>query len=54
LGSCFAVTRYSFVNAVAKDAITGIINVVQGHLPDFIVNVEATTHPRGRAWSSAV
>jgi phosphoglycerate dehydrogenase-like enzyme len=44
----------SFVNAVAKDAITGIINVVQGRLPDFVVNFEATTHPRVRAWSSAM
>ena len=42
-----------FVDAVAKDAITGIINVVQGRLPDFVVNFEATTHPRVRAWNSA-
>jgi hypothetical protein len=26
-----------------------IISVVQGHLPDFIVNFEAKTHPRVRA-----
>ena len=44
----------SFVNSVAKDAIAGIINAVQGRLPDFVVNFEATTHPRVRAWSSAV
>jgi phosphoglycerate dehydrogenase-like enzyme len=44
----------SFVNSVAKDAITGIVSVVQGHLPDFIVNLEAKTHPRVRAWSGAV
>ena len=37
----------SFVNSVAKDAITGIINVVQGRLPDFVVNFEATTHRSG-------
>jgi hypothetical protein len=39
----------SFVSAVAKDAISGIINVVQGRLPDFLVNSEAATHPRVRA-----
>jgi hypothetical protein len=44
----------SFVDAVAKDAISGIINVVQGRLPDFVVNSEAATHARVRAWSSAV
>ena len=44
----------SFVDAVARDAITGIVNVVQGRLPDFVVNPEATTHPRVRAWSSGV
>ena len=44
----------SFVDAVARDAITGIVNVVRGHLPDFIVNVEAKTYPRVRAWSSVV
>jgi phosphoglycerate dehydrogenase-like enzyme len=44
----------SFVDAVARDAITGILNVVQDRLPDFVVNSEATTHPRVRAWSSAV
>jgi phosphoglycerate dehydrogenase-like enzyme len=41
-----------FLDAVARDAITGIINVVQGRLPDFVVNSEATTHLRVRAWSS--
>jgi phosphoglycerate dehydrogenase-like enzyme len=44
----------SFVDAVARDAITGMISVVQGRLPDFVVNFEATTHPRVRAWRSAV
>jgi hypothetical protein len=44
----------SFVDAVARDAITGILNVIQGRLPDFVVNFEATTYPRVRAWSSAV
>jgi phosphoglycerate dehydrogenase-like enzyme len=43
----------SFVDAVARDAITGIINVVQGQLPDFVVNSEATLHPRVRAWTNA-
>jgi phosphoglycerate dehydrogenase-like enzyme len=41
----------TFVDAVARDAIIGIINVVQGRLPDFVVNSEAKTHPRVRAWS---
>jgi len=44
----------SFVDAVAKDAINGIINALQGRLPDFVVNFEATTHPRVRAWRRAV
>jgi phosphoglycerate dehydrogenase-like enzyme len=44
----------SFVEAVARDAITGIINVVQGRLPDFVVNSEAKIHPRVRAWSNAI
>jgi phosphoglycerate dehydrogenase-like enzyme len=43
----------SFLDAVARDAITGIINVVQGRLPDFVVNSEAKIHPRVRAWSNA-
>jgi phosphoglycerate dehydrogenase-like enzyme len=43
----------SFVDAVARDAITGILNVVRGRLPDFVVNSEATTHPRVRAWGGA-
>jgi hypothetical protein len=44
----------SFVVTVAKGAITGIINVVQGRRPNVVVNFEATTHPRVRAWSSTV
>jgi D-3-phosphoglycerate dehydrogenase len=43
----------SFVDAVARDAITGVIDVIQGRLPDFVVNSEARTHPRVRGWSSA-
>ena len=43
----------SFVDAVARHAITGIINVVQGRLPDYLVNSEAKHHPRVRAWSGA-
>jgi phosphoglycerate dehydrogenase-like enzyme len=43
----------SFVDAVARDAITGIINVIQGRLPDFVVNSEAKIHPRVRAWINA-
>jgi phosphoglycerate dehydrogenase-like enzyme len=44
----------TFVDAVARDAITGIINVVRGRLPNYLVNSEAKAHPRVRAWSSAV
>jgi phosphoglycerate dehydrogenase-like enzyme len=43
----------SFVDAVARDAITGIISVLQGRLPDFVVNSDAKTHARVRAWSEA-
>ena len=41
----------SFVDAVARDAISGIINVINGRLPEFIVNAEAKSHPRVRAWT---
>jgi hypothetical protein len=30
-----------------------LINVVQGRLPDYLVNSEAKHHPRVRAWSGA-
>jgi phosphoglycerate dehydrogenase-like enzyme len=43
----------SFVDTVAKDAISGIVNVVGGRLPDFIVNPEAKTHSRVRGWIHA-
>jgi len=41
----------SFVDAVARDAISGIVNVINGRLPEFIVNAEAKSHPRVRAWT---
>jgi phosphoglycerate dehydrogenase-like enzyme len=42
----------SFVDAVARDAISGIIDALQGRLPEFVVNLEALSHPRVRAWSA--
>ncbi len=38
----------SFVDAVAKDAISGSLTWSRGRLPDFVVNFAATTHPRVR------
>ena len=43
----------SFVDAVARDAICGVINAVNGRLPEFVVNSEAKNHPRVREWTDA-
>jgi phosphoglycerate dehydrogenase-like enzyme len=40
----------TFVEAVGRDAITGIIDVVNGRLPSFVVNSEAKDHARVQAW----
>jgi phosphoglycerate dehydrogenase-like enzyme len=42
----------TFVDAVARDAIGGIVSALSGRLPDFIVNRAASTHPRVQAWCS--
>jgi phosphoglycerate dehydrogenase-like enzyme len=43
----------SFVDAVARDAISGIIDVMNGRLPPFIVNSEAKGHARVQSWLRA-
>jgi phosphoglycerate dehydrogenase-like enzyme len=40
----------TFVEAVGRDAISGIIDVVNDHLPSFVVNPEAKAHARVQAW----
>jgi phosphoglycerate dehydrogenase-like enzyme len=40
----------SFVDAVARDAISGIILVLNGRLPPFIVNSEAKEHAHVQSW----
>jgi len=43
----------SFVDAVARDAISGIIDVMNGRLPPFVVNPEASDHARAQSWIRA-
>jgi phosphoglycerate dehydrogenase-like enzyme len=43
----------SFVDAVARDAISGIIDVMSGRLPPFVVNSEAKGHARVQSWLHA-
>ncbi|WP_373505453.1 NAD(P)-dependent oxidoreductase [Aestuariivirga sp.] len=40
----------TFMDGVARTAITSIIDVVSGRLPEFIVNRSATAHARVRQW----
>jgi phosphoglycerate dehydrogenase-like enzyme len=40
----------TFVEAVGHDAIFGIIDVINGRLPSFVVNSEAKAHARVQAW----
>ncbi len=40
----------SFTEAVGRDAISGIIEVMYGRLPPFVVNLEAKAHARVRSW----
>jgi phosphoglycerate dehydrogenase-like enzyme len=40
----------TFVDAVARDAISGIIAVLSGRWPDFIVNPSAKAHARVQTW----
>jgi phosphoglycerate dehydrogenase-like enzyme len=39
-----------FVEAVGRDAITDIIDAINGRLPSFVVNPEAKAHARVQAW----
>ena len=43
----------SFVEGVARDAISGIIDVMKGRLPPFVVNPEARDHTRVQSWIDA-
>jgi phosphoglycerate dehydrogenase-like enzyme len=40
----------TFVEAVGHDSISGIIDVINGRLPSFVVNSEAKTHARVQSW----
>ena len=40
-----------FLDAVARDAISGIIDAINGRLPRFVVNPEAKNHARVRSWT---
>ncbi len=39
-----------FVEAVGHDAITGIVDVLNGRMPPFVVNSEAKAHARVQGW----
>ena len=43
----------TFVEAVGNDAISGIIDVLNGRLPPFVVNSEAKGHARVQSWVRA-
>jgi phosphoglycerate dehydrogenase-like enzyme len=43
----------SFVEAVARDAISGIIAALNGHWPEYVVNPAAKAHGRVQAWVRA-
>jgi phosphoglycerate dehydrogenase-like enzyme len=43
----------TFVEAVGNDAISGIIDVLNGRLPPFVVNSEAKGHTRVQSWMRA-
>ena len=40
----------SFIEAVARDAISGIIAALNGHWPEYVVNPAAKAHGRVQAW----
>jgi phosphoglycerate dehydrogenase-like enzyme len=44
----------SFVEDVARDAISGIIAVLSGHWPEFVVNPAAKAHARVQTWMGGV
>ena len=43
----------SFVEAVGRDAISGIIAALNGHWPEYVVNPAAKAHARVRTWMRA-
>jgi len=43
----------SFSASVGRDAISGIIDVLNGRLPPFVVNAEAKAHARVQGWLGA-
>src|SRR5271168_4668602 len=43
----------SFVEAVGRDAISGIIAALNGHWPEYVVNPAAKAHGRVRSWMRA-
>ena len=43
----------SFVEAVGRDAIFGIIAALNGHWPEYVVNPAARAHARVRTWMRA-
>jgi phosphoglycerate dehydrogenase-like enzyme len=43
----------TFVEAVGNDAISGVIDVLNGRLPPFVVNPNAKAHVRVQAWIRA-
>lgn len=43
----------AFVKAVARDAISGIIAVLNGHWPEYVVNPTAKAHARVQTWMRA-
>src|SRR5580700_846682 len=43
----------SFVEAVGRDAISGIIAALNGHWPEYVVNPAAKAHGRVRTWMRA-
>jgi phosphoglycerate dehydrogenase-like enzyme len=43
----------TFVEAVGNDAITGIIDVLNGRLPPFLVNSDAKAHAHVQSWVRA-
>ena len=42
----------TFVEAVGNDAITGIVDALNGRLPPYVVNPDAKAHARVRGWIS--
>jgi phosphoglycerate dehydrogenase-like enzyme len=43
----------TFVEAVGNDAITGVVDALNGRLPPYVVNPDAKAHARVRGWIRA-